>query len=67
MTFPWLTVLGLLPIVGGLALLLPMGKGAARGLGMFFALLTAVFGVVVAVLHVGGAALAESLLALHAT
>ncbi len=58
MTFPWLTVLGLLPIVGGLALLLPMGKGAARGLGMFFALLTLAAGIGVAGLYVAGADLA---------
>ena len=46
MTFPWLTFLGLLPIVGGLVLFLPF-KGASRPLGMFFALLTAVFGLAV--------------------
>ena len=54
MTFPWLTVLGLLPIIGGLALLLPMGKGAARLLGFFFALLTALFGFGVAGLYLAG-------------
>jgi len=43
MTFPWLTILGLLPIVGGIALFLPM-KGASRPLGMFFALLTLLVG-----------------------
>ena len=47
MSFPWLTILGLLPIVGGLALLLPM-KGASRWLGMFFALLTLLIGLGVA-------------------
>ncbi len=54
MTFPWLTLLGLLPLVGGLILLLPM-RGAARPLGMFIALLTLAMGVGVAVLHVAGA------------
>ena len=58
MTIPWLTLLGLVPLVGAATLLLPV-KELSRVLGMFFALLTAVFGVVVAVLHVGGAALAE--------
>jgi len=47
MTFPWLTILGLLPIAGGLALFLPV-KGAGRWLGMFFALLTALLGFTVA-------------------
>ena len=54
MTFPWLTVLGLLPIIGGLALLLPMGKGAARTLGFFFALLTTLLGFAVAGLYLAG-------------
>lgn len=58
MTIPWLTLLGLVPLVGAATLLLPV-KELSRVLGMFFALLTAVFGVVVAVLYVGGAALAE--------
>ncbi len=47
MTFPWLTILGLLPIAGGIALFLPM-KGASRWFGMFFALLTLVVGLAVA-------------------
>ena len=58
MTFPWLTVLGILPIIGGLALLLPMGRSAARPLGMFFALLTLALGLGVAGLYLGGADLA---------
>lgn len=47
MSFPWLTILGLLPIAGGLALFLPL-KGASRWLGMFFALLTLLVGLGVA-------------------
>ena len=47
MSFPWLTILGLLPLVGGLALLLPL-KGASRWLGMFFALLTLLLGLLTA-------------------
>jgi proton-translocating NADH-quinone oxidoreductase, chain M len=58
MTFPWLTVLGLVPLVGAATLLLPV-KELSRVLGMFFALIAAVVGVVVATLQVGGAALAE--------
>ena len=54
MTFPWLTVLGLLPIVGGLLLLLPMGKGAARWLGIAFALVTLALGFTVAGLFYAG-------------
>nr|NLI50547.1 NADH-quinone oxidoreductase subunit M [Propionibacterium sp.] len=47
MNFPWLTILGLLPIAGGLALFLPV-KGASRPLGMFFALATLVMGLATA-------------------
>lgn len=47
MTFPWLTILGILPIVGGFATFLPM-RGAARPFGMFFALLTLLLGGVTA-------------------
>ena len=54
MTFPWLTFLGLLPIIGGLVLFLPMGRGAARPLGMFFALLTAGVGFAVAGRYLAG-------------
>ncbi len=58
MTIPWLTLLGLVPLIGAGALLLPI-KELARYLGMFFALLTAAVGVGVAVLHNSGVALAE--------
>ncbi len=58
MTFPWLTFLGLVPLVGAAVLCLPV-KQIARGVGMVFALLTAVVGVVVAVLYAGGATLGE--------
>jgi NADH-quinone oxidoreductase subunit M len=58
MTVPWLTLLGLLPLVGAGALMLPV-KELARYLGMFFALLTLAAGVVVAGMQLGGASLAE--------
>jgi NADH-quinone oxidoreductase subunit M len=58
MTVPWLTVLGLVPLIGAGALLLPI-KELARYLGMFFALLTAAVGVGVTVLHTSGVALTE--------
>ena len=58
MTFPWLTFLGLLPLVGGLLLLLPMGKGAARTLGLVFSIATLAVAAGVTVLHVTGADLA---------
>ncbi|QIK71489.1 NADH-quinone oxidoreductase subunit M [Propioniciclava coleopterorum] len=54
MTFPWLTFLGLLPIIGGLVLLLPMGRGAARTLGLVFSLATLATGATVAALYAGG-------------
>lgn len=55
MTFPWLTFLGLLPLVGGVLLLLPMGRGAARALGLVFTGLTLAVAVGVTVMHVAGA------------
>ena len=54
MTFPWLTFLGLLPLVGGLLLLLPMGRGAARIIGIGVALATLAAGITVAGLYAGG-------------
>lgn len=54
MTFPWLTVLGLLPLVAGLLLLLPMGRGAARLLGFGAGLLTLALAIAVVGLHLGG-------------
>ncbi len=58
MTFPWLTFLGLVPLVGAAVLCLPV-KQIARGVGMVFALATALVGIGVAVLFSGGADLAE--------
>ena len=54
MTFPWLTVLGLVPLVAGLILLLPMGRGAARTIGIAVSVLTLGFAIGVVVMHVGG-------------
>jgi len=39
MTFGWLTLLGLLPLVGALVLALPV-RGAARAIGLAFSLAT---------------------------
>ena len=57
MTIPWLTLLGLVPLVGAGALVLPI-KELARYLGMAFALLTAAAAIGVAVLYLNGADLA---------
>jgi NADH-quinone oxidoreductase subunit M len=58
MTVPWLSLLGLVPLIGAGALLLPV-KELSRYLGMFFALLTAVAGIAITVMYLGGAPLAE--------
>ncbi|MCB0911071.1 MAG: NADH-quinone oxidoreductase subunit M [Propionibacteriaceae bacterium] len=58
MTFPWLTFLGLVPLVGAAVLCLPV-KQIARGVGMVFAVATALVGIGVAVLYAGGADLTE--------
>ena len=60
MTFPWLTVLGLLPLLGALVLALPV-RAAARGIGMGFALATLAAAGADAVLFVNGADLAVRL------
>jgi len=57
MTFPWLTVLGLVPLVGGLLLLLPM-REASKWLGMGFALLTLGLGAGLAGMYSAGVDLA---------
>ena len=56
MTFPWLTLLGLLPLIGAFVLALPV-RGAARVIGLAFSLATLAVAVVVTVLYVGGTAL----------
>lgn len=53
MTFPWLSVLGLLPLLGALVLALPV-RGAARFIGLAFSVATLALAVVVAVLYLGG-------------
>lgn len=58
MTFPWLTFLGLLPLVGGVLLLLPMGRGAARALGLAFSGATLAVAIGVTAMHVSGVTLA---------
>ncbi len=59
MTFPWLTFLGLVPLVGAAVLCLPV-KQIARGVGMVFAVATALVGIGVAVLFADGVDLAET-------
>lgn len=53
MTIPWLTILGLLPILGAVVLCLPI-RPVARGVGMTFALVTAAAGIGVAALYLSG-------------
>ncbi|MCW5954930.1 MAG: NADH-quinone oxidoreductase subunit M, partial [Propionibacteriaceae bacterium] len=54
MTVPWLTVLGLIPLLGAAVLCFPV-KEIAKGLGMAFALITAGVAVGVAALYTSGA------------
>jgi len=58
MTVPWLTILGLLPLLGAAVLCLPVQQ-IAKGVGMTFALLTAGVGIGVATLAGQGVPLAE--------
>lgn len=48
MSFPWLTVLGLLPLIGGLAMLIVRGV-AAKATGLVFSLATLALAIVIAV------------------
>jgi NADH-quinone oxidoreductase subunit M len=58
MTIPWLSLLGLVPLVGAGVLLLPV-KELARWVGMAFSLVTLVLGAVVTSLYLGGTPTAE--------
>ncbi|MEA5118151.1 MAG: NADH-quinone oxidoreductase subunit M [Propionicimonas sp.] len=58
MTVPWLTLLGLIPLLGAAVLCLPL-KQVAKGVGMAFALATAGVAFAVAGLYGSGTPLAE--------
>jgi NADH-quinone oxidoreductase subunit M len=50
--FPWLTILGLLPLIGGLAMIFVRGT-AAKQIGLAFSLLTLVLSIIIAIVYVG--------------
>ncbi len=58
MTIPWLTLLGLVPLLGAVVLCFPV-KEVAKGLGMTFAVATAGLGFGVAALYTSGTDLSE--------
>ena len=51
--FPWLTILGLLPLIGGLAMIFVRGT-AAKQIGLAFSLVTLVLTIIVALTYSGG-------------
>ncbi|HEY9294481.1 MAG TPA: NADH-quinone oxidoreductase subunit M [Microlunatus sp.] len=54
MSFPWLTILGLLPLLGGLAMIFVRGS-AAKMIGLLFSLVVLVISIVLAISYnVGG-------------
>lgn len=53
MNIPWLTLVGLIPLLGALVLALPV-RGSARWIGMGFSLLTLAVSVVVAAQYLAG-------------
>ena len=57
MTFPWLTILGLVPILGAAVLCLPL-RQVSRIVGMGFALATAAIGIAAGAFHIAGTPLA---------
>ncbi|MDR1432572.1 MAG: NADH-quinone oxidoreductase subunit M [Propionibacteriaceae bacterium] len=59
MTLPWLTILGLTPIIGALVMCIPTSKGQAKAAGLLFALATLIFSVSVTINYLGGMNLAE--------
>lgn len=59
MSFPILTVIALLPIVGGVITMMLRGA-AARATGMVFSLVTLVLGVYVFIVGVNGTNLSET-------
>ena len=56
MSFPWLTVLGLLPLIGGLAMIFVRGA-TAKLTGLLFALATLVVAIVIGLSYSSGAGL----------
>ncbi|MDO5499647.1 MAG: NADH-quinone oxidoreductase subunit M [Propionibacteriaceae bacterium] len=60
MSFPWLTLLGLLPMLGAAVLLMVKGE-RAKPIGLLFSFLTLILGVGIAVLHAGGTVFSEQL------
>lgn len=58
MTLSWLTMLGLIPLVGAVVLALPV-RGAARAIGLGFSLVTLAVAAYVAVAFLGGADLSQ--------
>lgn len=58
MTVPWLTFLGLVPLIGAVILCLPV-KLAARPIGLVVSFVTAVIGIGVVVAFLGGTAFGE--------
>ncbi|GAB3624615.1 NADH-quinone oxidoreductase subunit M [Mariniluteicoccus endophyticus] len=61
MNFPWLTLLGLLPMLGAAVLMMVRDARSARTLGLVFSLITLAVGVAVAVLVAGGTDVSEKL------
>lgn len=51
--FPWLTILGLLPLIGGLAMIFVRGT-TAKQVGLGFSLVTLAYAIVVAIVYKGG-------------
>jgi NADH-quinone oxidoreductase subunit M len=60
MSFPWLTALALLPMLGA-AVLMMVKDARAKTIGMVFSVATLVLGVVIAVQYAGGTRFAEQL------
>lgn len=60
MSFPWLTTLALLPLLGAAVLLMVKGE-RAKPIGIVFSVLTLVLGIVITVQYAGGTRFAEQL------
>ena len=60
MSFPWLSLLGVLPMLGAAVLMMVKGE-RAKSIGLAFSLVTLVLGVVIAIQYAGGTRFAEQL------
>ncbi|HBY24278.1 MAG TPA: NADH-quinone oxidoreductase subunit M, partial [Propionibacteriaceae bacterium] len=58
MTFPWLTILGIIPLIGAAFMLFPV-RLAARPVGLIVSFVTAAVGLAIGGMYLGGTTFLE--------